>query len=67
MKTELKITLTDESGIKISYTEDGKAMDLDNSANRTAAYLILAAAKETLAAAWGSKRKRVIQNNRTEQ
>ena len=52
MKTELKITVTDESGMKISYTEDGKEVELNNERNFFCARLIVLNAKEALAAAY---------------
>lgn len=52
MKTELKITVTDESGMKISYTEDGKEVELNNERNFFCARLFVLNAKEALAAAY---------------
>ena len=52
MKTELKITVTDESGIRISYTIDGKEVELNNERNFFCARLIVLNAKEALAAAY---------------
>ena len=53
MKTELKITVTDESGIRISYTIDGKDMDLTVKKNRADATIIFTSVMTLLNAVSG--------------
>ena len=53
MKTELKITVTDESGTRISYTIDGKDMDLTVKKNRADATIIFTSVMTLLNAVSG--------------
>ena len=64
MEFEVKAKASsEEKDIMISYTVDGKDVDLDKSANRTAAYLILSIAKGILFKKENEQSKTIGQNN----